>query len=76
VVWVAPVALDDAGVPAQHGAWRDDQEQLAALLVRDQPGQRGWDRAVGPGGSGCFDEALEHGDLVAQDQNLGVFGQV
>lgn len=38
----------------------------------DQPGQRGWDRAVGPGGSGRVDVALEHGDRVAQDQNLGV----
>jgi hypothetical protein len=26
--------------------------------------------------SGCIDVALEHGDLVAQDQNLGVFGQL
>ncbi len=40
-VRVAPAALDDIGVPAQHRAWRDDQEQLAALLAGDQPGQRG-----------------------------------
>jgi hypothetical protein len=40
-VRVAPVALDDAGVPAQHRAWRDDQARLAALPAGDQPGQRG-----------------------------------
>ena len=36
-VRVAPVALDDVGVPAQQRAWRDDQAQMAALLAGDQP---------------------------------------
>jgi hypothetical protein len=27
-------------------------------------------------GSGCLDVALENGDLVSQDQDLGVFGQI
>jgi len=26
--------------------------------------------------AGYFDMALQHGDLVAQDQDLGVFGHV
>jgi hypothetical protein len=45
-------------------------------LAGDQPGQRGQDGAAGPGGFWVFGVALEHGDLVAQDQNLGVFGQL
>src|SRR5215472_8615789 len=39
----------------------------------EQPGQRGDDRAIGPGRSGCLDMALQHCDLVAQNQDLGVF---
>ena len=71
-----PAALDEVGVPAQQGAWRHDQAKLAALPVGEQPGQRGQDRPVSPRRPGCFDVALEHGDLVTQDQDLGVFGQI
>jgi hypothetical protein len=51
-------------------------DELAAVPVGEQSGQRGQDRAVGPGWSGRFDVALENCDLVAQDQDFGVFGQV
>ena len=73
---VAPAALDYVGAPAQQGMRRNDQAKLAAVPMREQLGQRGNDRTVGLGRSGCLDVALEHGDLVAQDQDLGVFGHV
>jgi hypothetical protein len=73
---VAPAALDDGGMPAQQGARRDDEAKLATVPVGEEPGQCGEDRAVGPGWPGYFDTALQHGDLVAQDQDLGVFGHV
>jgi hypothetical protein len=75
-VGVTPAALDDVVVPAQQGARRDDQVELAAVPVGEQPGKRGQDRAVSPGRPGSFDVALEQRDLVAQDQDFGVFGQI
>jgi hypothetical protein len=63
-------------VPAQQGARRDDQVEPAAAQVGEQPGKRGQDRAVSPGRPGYFDVALEQRDLVAQDQDFGVFGQI
>ena len=41
-----------------------------------QPGQRGQDRPVGPGQPRRLDLPLEHGDLMTQDQDLGVLGAV
>src|SRR5271165_1010649 len=71
----APVGLtppDQLGVPAQHGTRRDDQLELAEATAGYKPGQRGQDCAVGPGQLRCPDLALEHGDLVAQDEDLSV----
>ena len=67
---------DEVGVPAQQGPRGDDQAQLAELAAGQQPGQRGQDRPVGPRQPRCLDLALEHGDLMAQDQDLGVLGAV
>jgi len=63
-------------VPAQDGARRDDQAQLAELAAGQQPGQRGQDRPVGPGQPGSLNLVLENGDLVPQDQDLGVLGVI
>jgi hypothetical protein len=41
-----------------------------------QADQRGQDRPVGPGQLRGLDLALEHGDLVTQDQYLGVLGLI
>src|SRR5271169_484045 len=73
---VRPAPPDQAGVPAQQGARGDDQAQLADMAAGQQPGQRRQDRPVGPGQSRCPDLALEYGDLVAQEEDLGVFGAV
>lgn len=63
-------------MPAQQGPRRDDQAQLAELAARQQPGERGQHRPVGPRELWGLDLALEHGDLMAQDQDLGVLGPV
>jgi hypothetical protein len=70
------VPPDQAGVPAQQGLRGDDQAQLAEMTAGQQPGQRGQDRPVGPGQLRRPGLALEHGDLVAQDEDLGVLGPV
>ncbi len=54
------------GQSAPHG-------QIAA---GQQPGQRSQDRTVGPGQPRCLYLALEDGGLVAQDEDLSVFGAV
>jgi hypothetical protein len=46
------------------------------LAARQQPGKRGQRRPVRPGQSGGVDLPLEHGDLMAQDQDLGVLGSI
>ena len=63
-------------MPAQQGPRGDDQAQPAESTTGQQSGQRGQDRPVCPGQSRGLDLALEHGDLVTQDENLCVFGPV
>ena len=63
-------------MPAQQGPRGDDQAQLAELAAGQQPGQRGQDRPVGPRQLRRLDLALEHGDLVAKDEDLSVLGAV
>jgi hypothetical protein len=70
------VPPDEVGVPAQQSARGDDQAQLAELASGQQPGQRGQDRPVGPRQPRVLELPLEHGDLVAQDKDLGVLGTV
>jgi hypothetical protein len=59
-------------VPAQQGPRGDDQPQLAQATLGQQPGQGGQDRPVGPRQPRRLHLALQHGDLVAQDEDLGV----
>jgi hypothetical protein len=63
-------------MPAQQGSRGDNQPQPAELAARQQPGQRGHHRPVGPRQPRGHDLALQHGDLVAQDEDLGVLGPV
>jgi hypothetical protein len=70
------VPPDQPGVPAQQGPRGDDQPELAELAAGHQPGQRGQDRPAGPGQPRSLDLALEHGDLMTQDEDLGVLGAV
>lgn len=63
-------------MPAQQGPRETDQVQLAVAAVRQEPRQRGQDRPVRPRQSRCLDLALERGDLMAQDEDLGILGAV
>ena len=63
-------------MPAQQGARGDDQAQLAEVAAGQEPDQRGQDCPIGPGQSRHLDLALEHGDVVAQDEDLGILGAV
>jgi hypothetical protein len=67
---VGPLALDEAAVPGEQRARRD--QAMAAQPGGQQAGQRGQDRAVGPVEPGPGDLAAQDGDLVAEDQDLGV----
>ncbi len=53
-----------------------DQAQLAKVPAGQQPGQHGQDRPIGPGQPRSPDLALKHGDLLAQQEDLGVLGLV
>jgi hypothetical protein len=46
------------------------------MATGQQPGERGQYRPISPGQPRGFDLALEHGDLMAQDQDLGILGTV
>ena len=59
-------------MPAQQGPRGDDQAQLPEMASGQQPGQRGHDRPVGPAQPRGLHLALEHGDLVTQDQDLRI----
>jgi hypothetical protein len=46
------------------------------MAAGQHPRQRRHDRPVSPGQLRSLDLALEHGDLVTQDEDLGVLGAV
>ncbi len=71
-VGVGPLAGDQAAVPAQDGAGCD--QPMRSQVYRQEPDQRGEDRAVGPVQPGSGIGPAQYGDLVPQDEQLGVLG--
>jgi hypothetical protein len=80
---VRPVAVVVTGVLAEDQPqvpFARDQHLVRALAAsagdpavgRQQPGQRGQNRPVSPRQPRRLRLALEHGELVAQDEDLGV----
>jgi hypothetical protein len=69
-----PAAGDQLAVPAQDGGRCDEQPEGSA--GRKQSGEGGDQGAVGPGYSRAWRAPLEHGELVAQNQDLDVLGGV
>src|SRR6185312_14870508 len=65
-----PAAGDQLAVPAQDGGRRDDQSEASA--DGQQSGERGDQGAIGPAHWWPWRAALEHGELVAQDEDLDV----
>ena len=54
----------------------DDQAQLPEAAPGQQPGQRGQDRSLDPRQLRRLDLALEDGNLMTQEQDLGIFGPI
>jgi hypothetical protein len=71
-VRVGPLAGDQAAVPAQDGAGRD--QPVYPQRSRQEPDQRGEDRPVGLVEPGPGIGAAQHGDLVPQHEQLRVLG--
>ena len=71
-VAVSPLAGDQAAVPAQDGAGGD--QPVRPQPCRQEPGQRGEHRPVGPVQPGPRMGPAQHGDLMPQHQELGVLG--
>jgi hypothetical protein len=63
---------DQALVPPQDGAVGD--QAMHPQSSRQEPDQRGEDRAVGPVQPWPGMGPAQHGDLVPQDEQLGVLG--
>jgi len=60
-------------MPAKDGLGRDEERRPP--LARDQVGERADERPIRPGEARTGDLPLEHGELVAQHEDLGVLGQ-
>jgi hypothetical protein len=63
---------DQAAVPAKNGAGCD--QPVHPQVCRQEPDQRGEDRAVGPVQPGPRIGAAQYGDFVPQHEQLGVLG--
>jgi hypothetical protein len=61
-------------VPAQDGGRGDEQPEASA--GREQSGEGGDQGAIGPAHPRARRAPLEHGELVAQDQDLDLLGGV
>ena len=65
-----PAAPNQIAVPAQHRVGRDEQPRPAA--ARNQPAQGRLQRPVRPGRLWSGDRPAQHGQLVAQNEDLDV----
>ena len=72
--WLGPVAGDESAVPSQHGLGANDQERGALAGTVHRRGENSEDRPVGVGELRSADLALQHEDLVAEGEDLGVAG--
>jgi len=69
-VRVGPALLDQRAVPAQDRLWAD--EERSSVFSRNKTGQEGDEDPVGSGEAGTCDLPAKHGQLVAQNEDLGV----
>ena len=69
-VRIGPLPCDQAAMPPQDGAGRD--QTVHPQPPRQEPDQRGEDCAVGPVQPGPRMGAAQHGDLVPQHEQLGI----
>ena len=71
-VRIGPLPGDEAAVPPQHSARRD--QPVHPQPWGQEPAQRGEDRAIGPVQPGPGPGTAQHGNLVPQHQQLDVLG--
>jgi hypothetical protein len=69
-----PAAGDESLVPAQDRRGRDEEAESPA--GGEQTGQGGDQGSVGPVHPGSRTAPLQHRELVAQDEDLDLFGGV
>ena len=67
-----PVPGDESPVPADHRCGFHDEEQLGQTAAIEHPRKQGEDRPIGLGELRSVDLALEHDELMAQREDLGV----
>lgn len=69
---MGPAAGDEAAMPPDDRGRLHDEEHVAQARPVDRSGQHGEDGSVRLGESRSVDLALQHEDLVAQGEDLGV----
>ena len=69
---VGPAPLDQSAVPAEDRQGCDEEQTPA--LARYEASEEGDERTIGPGEAGSWDLAAKHGELVAEHEDLGIFG--
>ncbi len=69
---LGPVARDEAPVPGDHGRGLHDEEHLAEPSPVEDGGEQREDGPARLGENGTRDLTLQHEDLVAQRQDLGI----
>jgi len=72
-VRVGPFSGDQAAVPPEHRAGRD--QAVHPQMPWQEPDERGEDCAVGPVQPRPGTSAAQHGDLVSQHEQLDVLGR-
>ena len=72
-VGVRPVLLHQRTVPCQDRLWPD--EKRSPPLARYEVGQKSDQGTVGPGEAGTADLSAQHGQLVAQHEDLRLLGR-
>jgi hypothetical protein len=60
-------------VPTQDRLWADEEQSPA--LPRNKTGQEGDEGPVGPGEAGTGDLPVQHGQLVAEYEDLSILGR-
>jgi len=71
-VRIGPAPSYKCPVPGEDGLRRD--EECRPLLSRHKTSEEGDERPIRPGEAGTGDSSAQHGQLMPQDQDLGVFG--
>ena len=71
-VRVGPAPADHRTVPTEDGLRRD--QERTPELARHETGEEGDNGTVGPGEAWTGDLAAKHNQLVAEHEDLGIFG--